>query len=281
MSRRSREEREKRWADVARDASRPSKSAKSPPGVASKYIEHLARLVEAGAVRRAVLWCRVSERDQYRRGNATDQEANLRRELAALGVPVVDSYLDVGPGWDTAAGKLQEAIASARRTGAVVVAETADRFLRSEDFHTKDNPDALPTVAQFRKLAKLAAGVTLATVVDPVETPEEVRSYQSKRGQSAKENRGGRPRKRSPGYMFRRREDLLPLVLRLSAEGKSEREIERKTGVPRSTIQDWLRNAAEQMAGFSSRMTGGGDQKTPSSRGNKRLRPTRGPDGNR
>jgi DNA invertase Pin-like site-specific DNA recombinase len=221
------------------------------PGTASNYIRHLPALLKAGLVSCVVLYCRVSGWAQFRRGNAEDQEAYLRQLLEPLGIEVVEVFKEVGPGWDLCRSQISEAIASARKHGAVVLAESPDRFLRSEHFHSKENQDALPTEAQFEELGRLADGVVLATYLPPDATPAEVRSYQRKRGQQIKNRKGGRPPKEQPGYKTRRREEWLPTVLRLHAKGMSQRGIHRRTKVARTTIQRWLQDDADRVARFS------------------------------
>ncbi len=207
---------------------------------ASDFIHDLADLAGAGTVTAVVLWCRVSARVQARTGNASDQEANLRRALQRLGIPVVAAFLHVGPGWDLHGGRLAQAVQRAREHGAILVAETTDRFLRHPGYHSRENPDARPTEAQFRELARLAGGVVLATHLDPDASPAEVRRYQALRGQQAKGSRGGRPKLHEAGYKKRRRERLRPAVLRLWQSGRSVREIARRVRVPQTTVHNWI-----------------------------------------
>jgi hypothetical protein len=73
-------------------------------------------------------------------GNDQGQMANLRDTTVRKGATVVAApTAHVGPGWDP--GWLVRAAALARRHGAVLVAETTDRFIRSTAY-SKTNQDA-------------------------------------------------------------------------------------------------------------------------------------------
>ena len=85
-------------------------------------------------------------------------------------------------------------LSPAPRYGAIIVAESTDRYLRHHDYHA--DTTLLPTVGQFEDLKARAQGVTLATVLPPDATKAEVSSHQKKRGQRAKGNKGGRPAKK-------------------------------------------------------------------------------------
>jgi hypothetical protein len=164
----------------------------------------------------------------------------LRRVAERYQLRVIDAFRRIESGQDLFGGTMLEAIEFARKHGAVLLAETVDRFLRHPHFHPVCNPDAQATEEQLAELAALADGVTLATALDPDATPTEVRAYRSKRGQWAKDNRGGRPKKKRPGYKKARREALRQTVIELDRDGLAQREIARRTGVPRSTVQNWL-----------------------------------------
>jgi hypothetical protein len=105
-------------------------------------------------------------------------------------------FADVASGWkwDCRPG-LRAAIRRAKKEGAIIVAESTDRFIRSKAFHTKNNPGAQPTQDEFLMLQRKADGVQLATILPPDTPWREVRGHQSRRGQNGKQRRGGRPRK--------------------------------------------------------------------------------------
>lgn len=192
-----------------------------------------------------ILYLRDSARSQDYNKNLKNQERVLRRRLKKLDIPVVDCFSEVISGWvtDHHRGALRQAVCKARKfKHAVILAASADRFLRSRDFHTKDNPDALPTKAEFEKLKKLICGVPLLTGIHPDMPWRKVRSYYTKWGQRTKGNKGGRPVEKRSGWTIKRREKKLPRVRKLLKRGKNVTEIAGKLQIPRSTVDDWVKN---------------------------------------
>jgi hypothetical protein len=171
-----------------------SKALPLDPGKASDFIAHLPDAVTAGVP--VVLYVRVSSRTQGKKRNLFSQLRTSRRQLETLGLKVVAMFRDIASGWqwEDRPG-LRNAIQLAKKGGAIVVAESTDRFIRSEAFHTKNNPGAQPTQDEFRRLQRIADGVPLATILHPDTPWAEVRGHQSRRGQHGKQRRGGRPRK--------------------------------------------------------------------------------------
>jgi hypothetical protein len=154
------------------------------------------------------------------------------------GVPIVAEFRGLASGWRVARGRLSDAADYDRTSGTVVVAESTDRFIRSERFHTKKNPSAQPTTAEFEALKRVTKGVTLATIHHPDADWKEVRSGQAKRGQSTKGRKGGGDRK--PGWRKRRKERLQPKARRLRRKGKSYRKIGKRLGVSVRTAWEWV-----------------------------------------
>lgn len=68
------------------------------PGDAAKFIKHALTDLPAGT--KTVLCARVSERDQGHRGNLDDQVKNMQRALSQRGIVVLETFENVGPGWD-------------------------------------------------------------------------------------------------------------------------------------------------------------------------------------
>jgi DNA invertase Pin-like site-specific DNA recombinase len=184
-----------------------------------------------------ILCMRVSGRAQKGSGNLDDQERHLRRVVAERGANVVGVVRKTGSGSDTS--WLHSTIMMAKESGAKLLAESVSRFIRSEQYHSVKAPDARPSKAQMDSLLAMADGVVLVTVLNPSATPAEERGFQTTRGQVAKNGRGGRPAKNSPGYKIRRRLRLQPLVQKLRKEGASWSEIARRTGLPQTTIRGW------------------------------------------
>ncbi len=220
------------------------KYPQSPIAKASDYFVHFTALIQDRPGIPRVLYCRVSGREQNRRGNLRDQSDNQHRTVGQHENSVQACYREIASGWELDDGMdrptLAAAIATAKKIGAVLVVESTDRLIRSVEY-SKKNQDVLPTVAEFDKLMRLADGVTLATLLHPDTSPGDVRSHQIKRGQRAKGHKGGRPRITKPGEKKRRREEMLPMVLHLHRVGESRREIAEWTGLPVMTISDWIR----------------------------------------
>lgn len=225
----------------------------TPPGKASEYITSIKLLVKNGQINNVVLWCRVSAHGaQKRRENVRDQEKFLRRISKELGLTVIACFRCTESGWDLDNPVLAGAIRYARLNDAVLLAESTDRFLRSRDYKTEKNfNNAIPTVAQLAELSRQAAGVTLATYLDPDASPKEVRSFQRKRSQWAKGNKGGRPPKKIPGLKKLIRETLLPRALELLHARFTYREISAELNISVSTLQGWFRMEGQPCTVFA------------------------------
>lgn len=215
------------------------------PGRASDHIVHFESRPDLHG-RRVILFCRVSGRTQKKRKNLADQEAFLWR-YAEASCPIADEVFFVGSGWVNSHEFYTEAypvhftrvVAAAKELDAFLLAESTCRFIRPYGYHSRRNPDATATRFDLERLMEMAAGVTLATVLPPDAPPEAVRRAQTKRGQEAKGNVGGCPKKTSAGETTRRREEKKPRVLEL-ANQMSPRKIGKCLGVPHTTVCRWL-----------------------------------------
>lgn len=159
-------------------------------GKASNYIAHAPAAIKPGDL--VIICCRVSRYAQKHRGNLSDQEENLKQRAKNLGAIVVETFPYVGPGYDPY--WLALAAENAKHLGAKLFAESTDRFIRHPDYHSQKNPNAQARDCDLQDLGRWTSGVELVTDLPPDATPKEVRSYQRKRGQAAKGNKGGRPR---------------------------------------------------------------------------------------
>ena len=164
------------------------------PGRASEYIEHATEEIKPG--NRVVLCCRVSGHVQEKNKNLADQEKHLRERAKRLGAEVAEVVSYQGPGADPYPYWLVRARLLAERHGAKLLAETTDRLVRHPLYHSANHPDLQAREADLREMQRLTKGIIIATDLNPDASPEEVRSYQRKRGQEMKGNCGGRPRKR-------------------------------------------------------------------------------------
>jgi len=207
------------------------------PGKASDFIQPFNR--QPG--QRVVLCCRVSGRVQNHNGNLRDQERGLREIVKCSRGKVVEVVHDIGPGWDLT--WLCDAAARAQKHGAILLAETTDRFIRPREYHSAKRPDARPSKVDFKALRNTVAGVRLMTALHPDAPAAEARCYHTKRGQQAKGREGGRPPKKLAGHMRARREQLLPLVLELRGRGLGYGRIGWWVDLPRSTVQGWVKRS--------------------------------------
>ena len=123
---------------------------------------------------------------------------------------------------------------------AIVVAESVARFIRNIEYNSVTNWNAKPTVADYNRLQLETDGVKLATLINPDATPEEIRSYETKRGKKSKGNPGGRPKKCSPGYKKRERQKFLPIVLERYKQNKNIAVISRSVNLKYDTVYSWI-----------------------------------------
>jgi hypothetical protein len=105
------------------------------PGIASEFIEHLPSLLERVGRRPIVLYCRVSSEGQEQRGNLDDEIKVAIQQIRAMGYRLGHD-LFVYDGVESSRiqcdrSLLASAIEEARKLGAIVVAPSRDRFLRS------------------------------------------------------------------------------------------------------------------------------------------------------
>lgn len=244
-----RQKREKRRLEIIEYIRKREKALpKSPEGNASKYIYHLDEYLKQHPDIEALIYCRVSSGPQKYKCNLVTYEKVSLGELKKRGIPVVGCcYSEESSGWvlNDEREELINAIEEAKRLikkgrKIVIVTASTNRFLRNRDFRTTERPYSLPTEADFQQLNELACGVPLVTLLSPDMSEEEVRSYQTKWGQEAKGNKGGRPEKKEPGYKKRRRIRKLDKVRQLHKQGTAVCDIERQTGIKRSTIIDWI-----------------------------------------
>jgi hypothetical protein len=123
-----------------------------------------------------------------------------------------------------------------------VVTDARNRFVRGRHYNGTMETDP-PSDRQMRKLHRLAGRVVLATILPPDTPFGEVRSYETTVGSRAGGPKPGRPKTpplNEPGYMKKRRKELLPKAFKLHQEGLSLRQIADLIPVARSTLGTWL-----------------------------------------
>jgi DNA invertase Pin-like site-specific DNA recombinase len=239
MNRRKRELRKKWIAEVVKRLN----GLDSKPAKARDYLYHLADYHKQHPDMVAIIYCRESACMQDYNDNGKSHKRVLRRKLKKLNIPIVGYFYEVcsGKKLNEEREALIKAVQKAKKySNAVIVTTSSDRLLRHKAYHSVKNPNILPTVADFEQLKELTGNIPLLTLLDPDMPPMEVRGYQSKWGQRAKGDKGGRPRKKVAGYKKKQRTQKLDRVIRLYNKGKKRSEIAYRTGMKLGTINDWI-----------------------------------------
>jgi len=220
----------------------------STPGLASEFILYLPALLDGGRRPHIVYANRVSTPKQVSTGNLDDQmdeglawlrnykyqppgPLNITEGVANASVYNPQNCLKEPPDF---AKKLR-----ARGVDVLIVALSRDRLIRHDGYRFTNDTEP-PTITEYKLLIERMDGIPLATILHP---DESARGKQTRRGQEAKGNRGGRPRGASPkqpGRLKERRIKLLSRVLELSAAGVPTRDIARQIGVAEATVRRWI-----------------------------------------
>ena len=209
------------------------------PPQPSIYIRHSEEQVRHSLHQPAILWVRTSSKSQARMNNHEDQRAALRANAEALGFKIVLDDPWIGSGRNGDRVRFELTIEKAQKLGAILLAESTDRFIRSW-WWSKRKQYVQPTEVEWETFIALTRGVVLATIVHPDTDWRNVRGYQTERGVSQKGVKLGRQPNPKPGAKKQRRERLLPETRRLRDLGFSYRRIGAILGVPWPTIRDWL-----------------------------------------
>jgi hypothetical protein len=211
-------------------------SRRTQAGKASKYIDPF----QICPGDRFILCCRVSGREQKRNKNCEDQATNLRQIVSENGGSIVDVVSHVGTGWDSC--WLIYAANLAKLHDATLLAESTDRFVRSPLYHSAKMKDEQARRSDLEGLRFDTAGVRLMTHLHPDSEPRHVRSYQRKRGQQQKGNKGGRRKKKRGKYFKSYKSNFALLKVKwMKIAGFSIREMAKHLERSSSTIQSWLR----------------------------------------
>lgn len=210
----------------------------------SDFIDHAPETINPGD--KVIICCRVSDDTQNKNGNLDDQERNDREEINKLGAEIIGVFKHEGSGlypyWLAPAAK------QAKKDGAILVAESPNRFIRHAGFHHRDWPNLQARKIDLEYLRLWTEGVPLATLLHPDASLSEEKGFQISRGQKAKQRPGGRPKKKEPRGK-KRREFYLPQAIMLRKAGMSFRQIADKInemmddrfGAPcHGTIRNWL-----------------------------------------
>jgi hypothetical protein len=236
-------------AEACREVTRRMLGPKSKPGTASDYMKIIdAYLLDHPDTEEVCLVIRESGRDQKRRRNHENYKfmvADLEKRGLRVHVflETCSGMLDESLWCDTLRKVGQFARERKAETGKTVpiLAYSADRFLRN--VHYKNTtPSLLPTRWEYRQLKRLVGDVPLLTWLDPDTPPQTARGLQSKLGQRAKGNKGGRPKKLSRAE---RKDLLLRRVRQLKHDtGRGCCWIAKQVGVSSKTVWEWLKEVA-------------------------------------
>jgi hypothetical protein len=201
------------------------------PGKASNYFTY--DNIKPGDL--VVLACRVSGWEQERTKKLNRQVANLRKLVKARGARIAAIFKHVGSGQDPV--WLGNAADEALENGAKIVVECVNRAIRHPAYHSKKNFTSQAQTIDLEDMKFWTKGLELVSILAPDATPQEERSYQTRRGQAESGNKGGRPRKQT-----RRLWQVATkrLAIDLHLQGTSYRKIAAETGVPVSTMQRWF-----------------------------------------
>lgn len=142
---------------------------------------------------KVLLVARGSSGPQDARGNTQDAIDFLNLYASFMDAEIIGELKVVAPGSDPE--WLIPAVEEAKEHGAKIVAESADRLIRHQFYHSRHNPHLMAGKRELELLGRIADGVVLTTFLRPNLPLSKVRRWQTKRGQRAKNSFGGRPKK--------------------------------------------------------------------------------------
>lgn len=226
--------------------------------------------------RKCVAYIRLSTPQQNEHQNWKIQMNLIEKECKKHGVEIIKFYIEIVSGNSILLAErfdFYEACQMALENDAFLIAASVDRFLRPFYFD-KENQFGLLTDLdidnftfhlQTTHFGKTYEHLKFVTVIAPDTDKRTVRGSVSKLGQKEKANKGGRPKKKKKkpdGYYVKRREFLLPHVLRWHQRGCSCREIASMASrryqehpnfsgdegekTSSSTIYEWLQKAKKK-----------------------------------
>lgn len=206
----------------------------------SRLVKPFAKLLTDSTRLRVVVFLRVSSREQKRSKSLTCQRRAILNFLNGKNAIVIDVFSAIASGWDEDRHDFIRAVECARKHGAVLLAESADRLLRGEFFKTTQNPPILPREDEWESLARLAEGVTLATLRNPDEHWKVTRGYQTRRGLDQRRAKCGRPRKWCTGELKNRRNEIsFAVAFDHRVRKMTYREIAVKHNISPTTAHEW------------------------------------------
>ena len=208
------------------------------PTKAGRFLRHFDELIRRFPNLCVVLYLRRSAGGQDRSLQA--QEKCLLEEMRKRGVRVLAIFQETGSGWIQHLEGRLKAGSYAQQHGAVLLAESAGRFMRSVWFKHDQKDPPLPTAKEWGRWLGFPEmqEVLIATWLDPDAEPSEVRSHETKRGLAER-----RRKKYAPGERKKEMERLLPKIRLLIRLGGKGREIASGINIPHRTVARWIEKA--------------------------------------
>lgn len=183
-----------------------------------------------------VLWLRASRTDNSE--SIKYQKKYIMIKLEKHGIKPIEKFEEVCSGKLPWVNELLNASDYAKKRGACLLAVSPSRYLRNARYSYKKNYLA-PTQREWQELCEKINSVQLVTLCDPAVSPSDERSHQTKMGIQGRGVTGGRPYKSKK----KRREAKMQIAFSLAIEkGYSAGKIAKLSGVPRSTVRNWLKS---------------------------------------
>ena len=221
------------------EISAETRRAGTQPKVPSDFIQPFENIAKGSKV---FLVCRQSPTKYASETSLPKQEKRLREECEKLGLEIVGIFKT-----DRIHGKeidwLEDVTEESLALGAeFLLAITADRFIRSQHYHSKANWHE-PSDMEVMELARKTRGILLATICDPNASSSDLMSFLSKNGQKYSEKKPGRRKglkTKRPETKSAIRERLSPQALEMQKKGMGYGTIAKHLGLARSTVQGWI-----------------------------------------
>ena len=192
------------------------------------------------------IYARASKSQSAKRGSLLQQVKDISQEIELKKGNVCGIEKRIGSGQSLTI--LRRIFIECREKNLILVVWSVDRLIRSWDFHSKDNLDAVAGVKEWEELLRISEGVEIESYIDPDATPEQVRSKQRIRGQLSR-TRGGR-KTVEKGFRKSRREKYMAKVLEMSSKGFSSRAIaewvtkESGKSISHMAVYNWIQESS-------------------------------------
>ena len=193
---------------------------------------------------KAILYDRVSSNTQSMTANAESRKPFLQNECKNGGAKVVEYVCETASGYSHSLPEREvifTAVVLARENKAVLVVPCIDRLVRAE---SGGKFDPL-TEKDIQRVMEVTGSVSIVSIIPPGTPMKQCRSLLTKWGQAGKNKPGGRPRKKRPFEMKKRRQQFSPIVAKLRKRGLTYEAIRKriwrkyKTEISRSTVRRW------------------------------------------